>query len=246
MKKRGSTSPLRTTGILRWSTLAILAGGLAGCDSGSYTATPKDEAMAKIQSQLDALDAEKTRLMNGEVANNFELPGVGFYHARARDFFPQPHGFAQGGKWFADGQWLDAPPENTVSASHPTPEALKKVEAALEKEQQQLASQTSSGSTTVVNNHQGPGLGSALMMYWLLAGNRGSFTPGAGFQQATTQAGRWQQGVDLQRQSVNAHAAANPGYRRMVEDSRARGVPVRAGQSVRGGFGSSGRTSIGT
>jgi len=50
---------------------------------------------------------------------------------------------------------------------------------------------------------------------------------------------------------VSRYAAANPGYQRMVEQSRATGAPVKAGQSVRGGFGSSssrssGRSSLGS
>jgi hypothetical protein len=48
----------------------------------------------------------------------------------------------------------------------------------------------------------------------------------------------WQRGVDTQRGAVNRYAAANPGYQRMVAQSRATGTPVRPGQSVRGGFGS--------
>jgi hypothetical protein len=249
MKKRGYFAAIRDGGILRWSTVCILAGGMAGmtgCES-KYVATAQDEKMAQLQSQLDALDAQKSRLMNGQVANNFELPGVGFYHAAARDFFEHPYGFQKDGKWFVNGKWQStAVAEAAVAASRPTPEALKKVEAALEKAQQELAKQeTPSGSTSTNHSHR-PGVGSALMMYWLLAGNRGSYAPGAGFQRAGSQVGGWQQGVERQRQTVSSHAAANPGYRRMVADSRSRGVPVKAGQSVRGGFGSSGRTSSGT
>jgi hypothetical protein len=44
---------------------------------------------------------------------------------------------------------------------------------------------------------------------------------------------------------VSAHAASNPGYRRMVEQSKTSGSPVTAGKSVRGGFGSS-RSSSGS
>ena len=243
MKKRGLFAPIRDGGILRWSTVCILAGGMVGCES-KYTATAKDEKMAQLQSQIEAIDAQKAQLTKGEVANNFQLPGVGFYHAGAQDFFEHPYGFSKDGKWFVNGKWQTEPvAEATVAASRPTPEALKKVEAALDREQKNLANQGAAAGTTTTGNSHGPGIGTALMMYWMLSGNRGSYAPGAGFQRAGTQVNGWQQGMDQQRQTVNAHAAANPGYNRMVAESQSKGTPVKAGQSVRGGFGSSGRSS---
>ncbi len=237
MKKRGFLTTLHPGGILRWSTICLLAGGLAGCDRGvHYVATEKDAEMAKAQSQVEKLDSEKSKLIKGEVANNFHLPGVGYYHAEARSFFDHPYGFKQDGRYFVNGVWQDQPGAEMVAASRPTPEALKKVEAALEEEQK-----------TATNPQQqqrsgGFGMGNALMMYWLLAGNRGMFSPGNGFNQASGQAGTWQRGVDNQRNAVSKYAAANPGYQRMVAQSRASGSSVKPGQSVRGGFGSS-RTS---
>jgi hypothetical protein len=78
-----------------------------------------------------------------------------------------------------------------------------------------------------------------LLMYWLLSGHRGNYTPSVGFQRAQAQQQGWQQTLNTQRQAVNAHAAANPGYQRLVEHSKRTGSPVNAGSSVRGGFGSS-------
>ena len=247
MKKRGGFSPIRQGGILRWSTVCILAGGMAGmsgCEE-KYVATAQDEKMAELQAKLDALDAQKAKLINGEVDNNFNLPGVGYYHAEACDFFEHPYGYQQDGRWFANGSWQDQPVSTVnVAASRPTPEALKKVEAALDREQQALAAQGQTAATTTTNNyHYGPGIGGSLMMYWLLAGNRGNFNPGMGFQRAGTQVDSWQRGVDEQRRSVSSYAAANPGYSRMVAQSHSTGSPVKSGQSVRGGFGSSSRSS---
>jgi hypothetical protein len=250
MKKRSFFAPIRPGGVLRWSTACILAGGmvgLTGCER-KYVATAQDEKMAQIQAKIDALDAQKSKLINGEVANNFYLTGVGYYHAEVRDFFEHPYGYQQAGRWFANGKWQDqAVAEATVAASRPTPEALKKVEAALDREQQLIASREKSApGTTANNNHGGSGIGTALMMYWLLAGNRGSYAPGMGFQRAGSQVDGWQRGVEDQRRSVSAHAAANPGYSRMVAQSRSSGAPIKAGQSVRGGFGSSSRSSSAT
>ena len=53
-----STASIRPGGILRWSTVCILAGvGLTGCDRG-YVATAKDEQMAETEKRLNELDEE--------------------------------------------------------------------------------------------------------------------------------------------------------------------------------------------
>lgn len=231
-----STAIIRPGGALRWSTACILAGlGLSGCER-NYVATAKDQQMAETQKRIETLDAQRSKLMSGEVPNDFYLEGVGYYHSCAHDFYPHPYGFAHEGKWFVNGAWQDRPPEiEACGATRPSAEALKKVEAALQKEQQLLAGQSGSSA----GHSHGFGMGNALMMYWLLSGNRGFFSPGAGFQQASRQAPSWQNEVERERSTVNGYAASNPGYRRMVERSRTSGVPIRAGQSVRGGFGSS-------
>lgn len=237
MKKRKFPMMLRPGGILSWSTACLMAGGLVGCDSANqHTATEQDVKMATTQAELDKLDSEKARLMNGEVANNFFIPRVGYYHAAAQQFFEHPYGFEQGGRFFVNGEWQETPVLESSAVSRPSPEALKKVELALEQEQKELAANPQAAET---QQHRGGfGMGNALMMYWLLSGNRGMFAPGAGFRQASGQAGNWQRGVESQRGAVRSYAAANPGYQRMVDQSRATGRPVRPGQPVRGGFGS--------
>lgn len=236
MKNRSFLTALRPAGILRWSTACILAGGLASCDRGvRYVATEKDAEMAESQSQIEKLDSEKSKLIKGEVANNFHIPRVGYYHAEARNFYEHPYGYEQDGKYFINGIWQDHSVVATVAASRPTPEALKKVEAALEEEQK-----TASNTQPQQQQHGGGfGMGNALMMYWLLSGNRGMFSPGNGFRQASGQADTWQRGVENQRSAVGSYAAANPGYQRMVDQSRASGTAIKPGQSVRGGFGNS-------
>jgi hypothetical protein len=206
----------------------------------------QDEAVAETQSQIEKLDTEKSKLINGEVSHNFHIPRVGYYHASAQNFYEHPYGFAKDGRYFINGVWQDENVPESVTASRPTPEALKTVEAALEQEQK-----TASNSSGQQSHGGGFGMGNALMMYWLLAGNRGMFSPGNGFRQASGQAGNWQRGVENQRGAVSRYAAANPGYQRMAEQSRATGVPIKAGQSVRGGFGTSssrtsGRSSFGS
>ena len=239
MKKRNLLSTLRSGGILRLSTLCILASGVAGissCDRGvNYVATEKDVEMAETQSQIEKIDSEKSKLINGEVANNFHLPRVGYYHAQAQNFYEHPYGFSQDGRYFIDGAWQNELSEATVASSRPSPEALKKVEAALEEEQKVAANPSSPQQ----QHGGGFGMGNALMMYWMLSGNRGMFSPGNGFRQASGQAGNWQRGVDDGRGQVNRHAAANPGYQKMVQQSRMNGALVKSGQSVRGGFGAS-------
>lgn len=241
MKRRNAI--IRPAGVLCWSTACLIAGlGLSGCQrESSYTATAKDEEMAKTQKNVEELDALKSTLTSGAVPNNFRLEGVGYYHSGAHDFFPESYGTARDGKWFVNGVWQsEPPPVEEIAPSQPTPEALKKVLAALEREQkEEQQAGGGGGGSTVHHHHGGSGWTSALLMYWMLSGNRNRFTPTAGFNRAASQAPAWQGQIDRNREQVRAHAAANPGYSRAVADSKARGVPVRSGQSVRGGFGSS-------
>jgi len=242
MKYRSMFASIRPNGILRWSTACILfGGGLGGCNR-DYVVTEKDSKMAEVQSRIEVLDSQKALLQNGEVANNFHIPGVGYYHADVHDFFEHSYGLARDERFFVDGEWGFEPGSETVLPSRPSPEALKKVDDALAREQE--LAKSNGGSQ--VNHHHGGGMGNMLMMYWLLSGNRGMFSPGAGFQQAGRNAGNWQNQVDTDRRNVSNHAAANPGYARAVEQSKAKGTPVRPGQSVRGGFGSSGRGPSGS
>jgi len=234
--KHRSAVVIRPGGVLRWSTVALLTGaGFSGCER-SYVATAKDQQMAETQKRIEALDAQKSKLASGMVANNFQLEGVGYYHAAARDFYPNPYNFQRDGRYFVNGMLQADPGPATVPDSRPSPEALKKVEAALEKEQQVLAGQSGAARSS---SSGGFGMSNALLMYWMLSGNRGFFSPGNGFSQATAQAPQWQGSVESQRSAVASHAAANPGYQRLVAQSKASGTPVRAGQSVRGGFGGS-------
>jgi len=245
MKKHSDRTRIRPGGILHWSTLCLLAGGsvaLTSCDSEStYTATAQDEQMAALQKKLDDIDSRKSQLLNGYVEHNFELPGAGFYHADAQDFFPYTYGHEKDGKWYANGEWLDTKPEpSRLTTSRPSEAALRKIEMILAREQE-LVEQNGSGSATThrTTHHHSSGVGNMLLMYWLLSGNRNSYTPGAGFQQAQTRQQGWQQSLNNDRSTVNAHAAANPGYQRLVQQSKQSGSAVTAGKSVRGGFGGS-------
>ncbi len=237
MKKRSQSASLRPNGILRWSTACVLASALASCDS-DYTATEKDADMAKVQSRIDALDSQKALLTQGQVSNNFEIPGVGYYHAEKRDFFTQAYNSEANGQWFVDGAWKSSPGPDYVPPSRPSAAALKKVDEALSRQQKEEQQGGGGGSNVTQHHGGGFGAGNMLMMYWLLSGNRGFFSPGSGFQQADRNAPNWNQSVNQSRRDVASHAAGNPGYARMVEQSRVQGTPVKPGQSVRGGFGS--------
>lgn len=250
MKKHSDRTRIRPGGILQWSTLCLLAGGsvaLTSCDSKStYTATAQDEQMAALQKKLDDIESRKSQLLNGYVEHNFELPGAGFYHADAQDFFPYTYGHEKDGKWYANGQWVDAKPEPPrLTTSRPSEAALRKIEMILAREQELVEENSTASSSSThrssyhSNHHHGSGVGNMLLMYWLLSGNRNNYTPGAGFQQAQARQQGWQQSLNNDRSTVNAHAAANPGYQRLVQQSKQSGSPVTAGKSVRGGFGGS-------
>ncbi len=240
MKPKPLPSILRPGGILRWSTFCILA-GLTGCEE-RYVATQKDVEMAGLQKKIDALDQQRLQLMRGSVPNNFHVPGVGYYHAPVRNFFEFPYDHVKDGMHYINGKWEYFSKEPEVASSQPTAAALKKVEAALEEQEQEEDGK----QNATASNHRGGGFNTtdALLMYWMLSGNRGNFTAGNGFRQADQRAPTWQRDVEEKRSEVNNHSSGNAGYRAMVQRSEATGTPVKAGQSVRGGFGSS-RTGSG-
>lgn len=241
MKRSSSASP-RPNGILRWSTLCVLAGGLTGCErEGSYTFTENDAAMAKLQSGIDKLDSQHALLKAGEVSNNFHMEGVGYYHAARHDFFPQPYNLRAGdGRYFVDGSWQASPGPDYVPASRPSPDALQRVDAALTLARKE---EEKAGGNTTSNQSSGFSGTNMLLMYLLLSGNRGLFSPGAGFQHAQQNTADLNRRATEERRTASRYASANPGYRNAVERSKMQGTPVRPGQSVRGGFGSSSRTS---
>lgn len=229
--------------MLRWSTSLILAGGMGGlvsCDSGNtYVATAEDQRMAKMQAEIDQLDAQRQKLLRGIVENNFELENVGFYHAAARKFYSTRYNEQRDGKWFVNGNWQDTKGIEPVDPSRPDEETLKQLESVFLKEKNEWEQMAhSGGGGTVHHHHHSSGLGTGLMMYWLLSSNRGHYPMSSGFQQSTPMANGWQNQMENQRQTVRSYAQSNPGYSSLVAQSKASGKPVTTGTSVRGGFGS--------
>ncbi len=240
MKKRSPFTALNPSGILRISTLSILASSavsLTSCDNDvQYTVTEQDAQMAEKESKLDEMDKNKETLTKGEVGHNFYINNVGYYHARVRDFFEFPHGYSKDGKYYIDGQWSDTFVQESITSSRPTPEALRKVENALAAEQ---AKESQGGQ--VRHHNSGFGFGNALMMYWLLSGNRGSYNAGPAFMSASRNASTWQNRANDERRNVTSYAASNSGYASARTQSKSSGAALKSGQTttIRGGFGSS-------
>lgn len=239
--KRSSSASLCPNGILRWSTLCLLAGSLASCEKEStYIVTEKDASMAKLQTSIDQLDSQRALLNAGEVSNNFHIDPIGYYHAEKREFFPKAYNTLENGLYYVNGEWQEHAGPSYVSPSRPSPEALQKVDLALT--QAKKEEETNSSSPTATRQHSGGfGATNMLLMYMLLSGNRGSFTPGAGFQQTQRNVSDLNRRSTEERRTASTYAAGNPGYRKAMEQSKAQGKTIQTGQSLRGGFGSTAR-----
>ncbi|MES2996602.1 MAG: hypothetical protein V4733_07310 [Verrucomicrobiota bacterium] len=231
--KRIKTLPISRSGILRASTLAILAGGAVGttgCDSREKNAA---EARTRFEAQsrqvIEQLDSQRDQLLRGEVPNNFHIPGVGYYHAAARTFAEHSYNFQKDGRWFVNNAWGDAPGPENVPASRPLPEALARVDQALAKQEKEL---DAAAGQTGARSSSGPGLGTALAMYWLLSGSRGSFTPGSGF----TRFGQRAPHLDSMYREQEKRRAGTVDSR----SSRPYGGSTSTAPSSRGGFGTHG------
>ncbi|MFT3990049.1 MAG: hypothetical protein QM680_01445 [Luteolibacter sp.] len=210
---------IRPGGILSWSTACLLAGGamsLSSCDSSIRNVMEKNER---------GEDPVRKQLESGLVTNNFHIEKIGYYHAAVNQFYDTPYNQFRDEKWFVNGEWsMVAGPDN-VEATRPNPEALKKVDTALSEEQR-------TASATHANSGGGFGMGNALLMYWLLSGNRGFFSPGSGYQWAQRQSPTWQRPYRDSRSSSGAGVFGRSGS---SSSTGTKGGTV----SSRGGFGSS-------
>jgi hypothetical protein len=211
--KRAPTLPLRRGGILQLSTWLILAGGTASlmsCDSSERQAM---QARASYEAEskrlIEELDSQRQQLLSGEVPNNFHIPGVGYYHADAHDFYEHSYNFQRDNKWFVNNAWLDQAGPTDVPASRPSPEALRRIDETLDKQQQGLDATAATASHYQHQATAGPGLGSTLMMFWLLSGNRGFFSPGPGFTSFGQRAPLWESRYREQR-DYQARTPAHP------------------------------------
>lgn len=202
--KRAPSLQISRDGILRFSTYVILAGGtltFTSCDSSERKAR---EARSSYENEsrrlINELDAQRTQLLSGEVPNNFHIPGIGYYHATAHDFYEHSYNFQRDGKWFVNNAWVPAAGPESVPPSRPAPEVLRRIDEKLDKQQQSLDATAAQASNYQHHASSGPGMGTALMMYWLLSGNRGHYSPGAGFSAFGQRAPMWESNYRRQRE----------------------------------------------
>ncbi|MFT4176415.1 MAG: hypothetical protein QM627_07130 [Luteolibacter sp.] len=209
MKNR---SFIRPGGILSWSTACLLAGGAVSLSSCEKSVSRVMDEGQRSERTTET-DAVQKQLESGLVPNNFHLPKVGYYHAGVNRFYDTPYNQYRDQQWFVNGEWVNGAGPDNIPATRPDAESLKKVDTALSEEQRTAGTQASGGGFSMMN---------AMMMYWLLAGNRGLFSPGSGFQWAQRQAPAWQ-----------ANRQVRPNNPATQTQNRQQGV------SSRGGFGSS-------
>jgi hypothetical protein len=245
--KRATSIPIRRGGILQLSTWLILAGStvsLTSCDSSQRKAR-EAQANYEVESKrlIDELDAQRQQLLSGEVPNNFHIPGVGYYHAGAHDFFEHSYNHQRDGKWFVNNEWLDEEGPSAVAASRPSPEALTRIDQTLAKSEEALDAMANQVAQHQSQASSGPGLGSALMMYWLLSGNRGSFAGGSGFTRCGQKAPLWESKYrDQRQQQARTTANARAGVRTASAPNSGSNSRATA-PSSRGGFGAHGGSS---
>ena len=63
--------------------------------------------------------------------NNFYVPGVGYYHAPFRAWYPMPYNYFEPrrGQYFYGGQWAATPNESITNISSPTPAVAAQAQA---------------------------------------------------------------------------------------------------------------------
>jgi hypothetical protein len=211
-------------GILRLSTALVLAGGtmmLTHCDDreSEQAGRQQQDAIRERARAQSELDSARRALESGMVANNYNIPRVGYYHAAVGTFYETEYNQEKDGRFFVNGQWQDQRGPLEVPSSRPTIAELARIEALMATIQAEESNE-GGGTTQIVHHHGGSGFMNGMMMYWLLSGNRnaGYYSPGPGFTRASAYTSDWQ---------------------RKYQDERA-----AAAQTSRG-YGSSGTTSYG-
>jgi hypothetical protein len=68
---------------------------------------------------------------NSVYTNNYYVPGVGYYHAPFRAWYPLPynHFDAQSGRYFFGGEWANTPHASITNISSPKSEAARQAQA---------------------------------------------------------------------------------------------------------------------
>jgi len=77
-------------------------------------------------------DMRKAPLTENNVyTNDYYLPGVGYYHAPFRRWYPLPynHFDQRVGQYYFGGQWAPTPHQSITNISSPLPEAVQRAEA---------------------------------------------------------------------------------------------------------------------
>ena len=89
----------------------LSAGALAGCKPGDVTKAP--------------ITAQNV------YTNDYFVPGVGYYHAPFRGWYPLPYNHYDGrnGRYFYGGQWAATPHQSIINISSPSAAAAGHAEA---------------------------------------------------------------------------------------------------------------------
>lgn len=102
------------------SIILVLSGTIAGAVLSGCDPSPEAESPAE-QVQVSA---------DNSYTNNHYVPGVGYYHAPYRAWFPRPYNYYDPAYGYYHGdRWTPRPNPSLVQASKPSPEAVEEVGA---------------------------------------------------------------------------------------------------------------------
>ena len=101
--------------------ILLFAGGLA---AGMPGCAPRQQQVTGQSWDQAAVEEDK------EYENNQYVPGLGYFHAFHRGFFPMPfnHHVANQG-FYSGGSWFTAPQQASVTRSRPSAEAVNAIRA---------------------------------------------------------------------------------------------------------------------
>lgn len=129
-----------------------VVGGVVAWDAWRHASAAADAQPEQLEPAPSPVAADRT------YRNNDFIPGVGYYHAPYRAWFPQPYNFHDPNRgYFGGGLWQAAPFIASMLSSRPTQPAVNSALAAQSAREGETRPRTAPGTANFANSNRSNG-----------------------------------------------------------------------------------------